>query len=57
MPTSCFEFSILELWGHDGSFDEKAEEEIENLTQQKILQKINSYNTRSVLTMEIIVFR
>ena len=57
MPTSCFEFSILELWGHDGSFDEKAEEEIENLTQQKILQKINSHNTRSVLTTEIIVFR
>ena len=47
MPTSCFEFSILELWANGGTFDEKSETEIfENLTQEKILKKINSQNTR-----------
>ena len=46
MATSCFEFSILELWGHNGNFDQKSDREIENLTQEQILQKINTQNTR-----------
>jgi hypothetical protein len=46
MPTACFEFGILELWANNGVFDEKSDADIENLTKEQILQKINSHNTR-----------
>ena len=37
----CLEWSILELWGSDGTYDEITDEEIATLTQQSILDKIN----------------
>ena len=46
MPTACYEFSIFELWARRGKFDEFVDEEIENLTRDKILDRINNHNTR-----------
>ena len=37
----CLEWSILDLWGSDGTYDEITDEEIATLTQQSILDKIN----------------
>ena len=44
MPTVCLEMSILELWAHDGKYDETTDREIEMLTKESILDKINSVN-------------
>ena len=46
MPTACYEFSIFELWARRGKFNEFVDEEIENLTRDKILNRINNHNTR-----------
>ena len=46
MPTACYEFSIFELWARRGEFDEVVDQEIENLTRDKILDRINNHNTR-----------
>ena len=46
MPTACYEFSIFELWARRGKFNEFVDEEIENLTRDKILDRINNHNTR-----------
>ena len=46
MPTACYEFSIFELWARRGKFDDLVDEEIENLTREKILDRINNHNTR-----------
>ena len=46
MPTACYEFSIFELWARRGKFDDFVDKEIENLTRDKILYKINNQNTR-----------
>ena len=46
MPTACYEFSIFELWARNGKFDESVDAAIENLTRDKILDRINNYNMR-----------
>ena len=46
METSCFMFSVLELWAKDGNFTHDAEEEIYSLTLDKVIEKVNSNNVR-----------
>ncbi len=41
---ACLEMSILELWAHDGKYDEATDREMETLTNQDVLDKINSHN-------------
>jgi hypothetical protein len=48
MPTVCLELSLLELWAHDGHYDEVTDQEIENLTTESILEKINTVNKSGV---------
>ena len=48
MPTSCFEFSILELWGNDGAYDETTDDVIASLTRESILEKINDVNKSGI---------
>ena len=52
MPQACFETSILELWARDGVYDKNVEEEIENLTEEKILEKINNVNMSGLFLVE-----
>jgi hypothetical protein len=40
MPSACLEWSILELWAHDGRYDERTDSEIEDLTLEKVLGPI-----------------
>ena len=49
LPSACFEDSVFELWAKDGVFDESVDREIENLTRDKILDKINNQNMRQAL--------
>ena len=48
MPTVCLELSLLELWGHDGHYDDVTDQEIEDLTIESILEKINNVNKSGV---------
>lgn len=41
---ACLEIGLLELWGHDGKYDEQTDEMIQNLTDEQVLAKINSFN-------------
>jgi len=52
MPTACFESSLLEMWASDGVYDKKTEEDIMNLTQEKLLDKINTATTSGVFLVE-----
>ena len=47
MKEACLEMSILELWAHDGKFDQETDEEIANLTLDGVLEKINQENAVS----------
>lgn len=48
MPKTCLEWSILELWGNEGAFDEASDLEIEMLTKEKILERINNVNRSGI---------
>ena len=48
LPSACYEDSVFELWAKDGEFDESVDREIETLTRDKILDKINNHNMRQV---------
>jgi hypothetical protein len=48
MSSVCFESSLLELWGNNGAYDDVTEREIGNLTQQTLLDKINSVNKSGI---------
>ena len=52
LPTTCFETSILELWAINGKYDETSEKEIMELTQEKIIDKINSNNVSGLFLVE-----
>ena len=58
LPSACFEDSVFELWAKDGEFDESVDREIENLTRDKILDKINNQNMRQELaiTSDYLIF-
>ena len=46
METTCFMFSILELWAKDGNFTQASEEDIYALTLEDVIEKVNSNNVR-----------
>ena len=52
METACLEFSILELWANNGKYDTKFEKEINSLTQEDILYKINNVNVSGIFLIE-----
>jgi hypothetical protein len=52
MPMVCLETSLLELWGNNGAYDDATEREIFNLTQQTLLDKINSVNKSGIFLGE-----
>ena len=44
MDFACLEMSILELWANDGKYDTSTDEVIASLTNQDVLDKLNSFN-------------
>ena len=48
MPLACLEISILELFGHDGEYSEATDTEIDFLTDEQVLDAINSRNTSGI---------
>ena len=51
MPMTCLEWSILELWGNDGAYDEATDAEIASLTQESILEKINNVTKSGIFLL------
>ena len=51
-PSVCFEESFLELWAKDGEFDSDAEDRIMNLTQNAIIEAINSKGYSGIFMRE-----
>lgn len=41
---ACLEIGLLELWAHDGKYDEQTDELIQNLTDEQVLEKVNGFN-------------
>ena len=52
MEKACMSFSILELWANNGKYDEKTDADIEALTTDAILDKINNVNKSGVFQIE-----
>jgi len=52
MPTACLEWSILELWGHEGVYDEYTDAEIASLTQESILDKVNNVTKSGIFLQD-----
>jgi len=52
METACLEISILELWANEGSYDNKTELELEELTHEGVLEKINTVNRSGLFLTE-----
>ena len=52
MATACLEMSILELWANDGSFDEQTERELEALTVDDVIEKLNNQNKSGLVLVE-----
>ena len=48
MEAACLELSILELWANNGSYDEKTDEAIDNLTIEEVIDKVNNVKTSGV---------
>jgi hypothetical protein len=51
MPRACFETSILELFGHDGAYDDVTAERMESLTDEEVLRIINTQNTSGIFLL------
>ena len=47
MEEACLEMSILELWAHNGKFDQNTDEAMANLTLDGVIEKMNQQNTVS----------
>jgi hypothetical protein len=43
--------TLLELWAHEGEFTERSDREIENLSQDQILDKINNWQYSELYLM------
>ena len=52
LPLACLEMSLLELWANDGKYDSKTDEEIENLTLDVVIEKVNGQNKSGVFLLE-----
>ena len=46
MPLGCFEASILEMFAVDGEYSDLTDRVIENLTQEQVIEAINTVKTR-----------
>jgi len=51
-PTVCYEESLLELWANEGDFDEESENSIFNLTEEDIIETINTRNMSGIFLRE-----
>ena len=51
MPRACFETSILELFGHNGDYDEESDLTVDGLTDEKVLEVINTSNTSGIFLL------
>jgi hypothetical protein len=51
MPLACFETSILELFGHNGEYDEETEATIDRLTDEDVLEAINTRNISGIFLL------
>ena len=49
MDFACLEMSILELWANDGKYDEATDKTMESLTNQDVLDKLNSFNKYEII--------
>ena len=49
MDFACLEMSILELWANDGKYDEATDKAMESLTNQDVLDKLNSFNKYEII--------
>ena len=48
MPSACMERSLLEIWGHQGEYTKETEEKIESLTQQDVINAVNSVHVSGI---------
>ena len=48
MPLACMELSILELFGHAGEYGEETDADMENLTDELVLEVINNKNVSGI---------
>ena len=58
MDFACLEMSILELWANDGKYDEATDKAMESLTNQDVLDKLNSFNKYEIihLLLKYVIF-
>ena len=49
MDFACLEMSILELWANDGKYDEATDKAMASLTNQDVLDKLNSFNKYEII--------
>jgi hypothetical protein len=47
----CEQETLLELWANEGEFTERSDREIENLTQDQILDKVNNWQYSELYLM------
>ena len=52
MERACIEFSLLELWANQGTYDARFDNEINSLTAEDILYKINNVNISGAFLIE-----
>ena len=59
MDFACLEMSILELWANDGKYDEATDKAMESLTNQDVLDKLNSFNKYEIihLLLKYVIFK
>ena len=51
-PTVCYEASLLELWADQGGLDTRAEAALRSLTQQQVLDMVNTRNHSGIFMVE-----
>ena len=51
-PTVCYEASLLELWADQGGLDTRAEVALRSLTQQQVLDMVNTRNHSGIFMVE-----
>jgi len=49
---ACLEWSILELWGNEGVYDEYTDAEIASLTRESILDRINNVTKSGIFLQD-----
>ncbi|QQP53856.1 Uncharacterized protein FKW44_006485, partial [Caligus rogercresseyi] len=52
MEETCFESSLLELWGNNGEYDSSSRNTLESSNSQDILNTVNSKNTSGIFLIK-----